>query len=105
MLDGAATMYESLLQPRLTARDIVRGGFYSPSRAVENLFWMGRYAERVESVGRLLRATALRLVEIDPSSSAGLEVLTALCDDARLREMSSDGSCSTSSRKKPPKAH
>ena len=84
VLDGAATVYESLLQPRLTARDIVRAGFYSPSRAVENLFWMGRYSERVESVGRLLRATALRLVESDPSTSAAVEVLTALCENARL---------------------
>ena len=46
VLDGAATVYESLLQPRLTARDIVRAGFYSPSRAVENLFWMGRFRAR-----------------------------------------------------------
>jgi uncharacterized circularly permuted ATP-grasp superfamily protein len=87
VLNGAATKWESLLQPRLTARDILRGGFYSPSRAVENLFWMGRYAERVENVSRLLRSTAQRLVEIDASSSAGLELLTALCDEARLREM------------------
>src|SRR5262249_22237072 len=28
VLDGAATVYESLLQPRLTARDIVHAGFY-----------------------------------------------------------------------------
>jgi uncharacterized circularly permuted ATP-grasp superfamily protein/uncharacterized alpha-E superfamily protein len=87
VLDGTATVYESLLQPRLTARDIVRSGFYSPSRAVENLFWMGRYAERVESMGRLLRATVLRLIESDPSTSAGLEALTGLCESARLREM------------------
>ena len=46
VLDGSATVYESFLQPRLTVRDVVRSGFYSPSRAVENLFWMGRYAER-----------------------------------------------------------
>ena len=30
VLDGAATVYESLLQPRLTARDIVRAGFTLP---------------------------------------------------------------------------
>ncbi len=91
VLDGAATVYESLLQPRLTARDIIRGGFYSPSRAVENLFWMGRYAERVESVGRLLRATALRLTESDPSSSVAVEVLIALCENAGLAEVSPEG--------------
>ena len=100
VLDGAATVYESLLQPRLTARDIVRAGFYSPSRAVENLFWMGRYAERVESVGRLLRATALRLVESDPSTSAGVEILTALCEGARLGEIAPASEPQSSSRKK-----
>jgi uncharacterized circularly permuted ATP-grasp superfamily protein/uncharacterized alpha-E superfamily protein len=104
VLDGTATVYESLLQPRLTARDIVRGGFYSPSRAVENLFWMGRYAERVELVARLLRATALRLVESDPSTSAGLEVLTALCESARLREMSPAAEKRSSTRKAAKKA-
>src|SRR5499426_295038 len=87
VLDGAATVYESLLQPRLTARDIVHAGFYSPSRAVENLFWMGRYAERVESVSRLMRATARRLFESDPSNAAGFSALAALCDSARLGEI------------------
>jgi uncharacterized circularly permuted ATP-grasp superfamily protein/uncharacterized alpha-E superfamily protein len=99
VLNGAATKWESLLQPRLTARDILRGGFYSPSRALENLFWMGRYAERVENVSRLLRATAQRLVEIDPSSAAGLELLTALCDDARLRELLSEGPAQSANKK------
>ena len=32
-----------------------------PSRVVENLFWMGRYAERAESALRLLRTVALQL--------------------------------------------
>ncbi len=32
-----------------------------PSRVVENLFWMGRYAERAETSARLLRAALLQL--------------------------------------------
>src|SRR5215470_8861247 len=100
VLDGAATVYESLLQPRLTARDIVHAGFYSPSRAVENLFWMGRYAERVESVARLLRATALRLVESDPSTSAGVDALIALCENARLGEIAPAAALQSATRKK-----
>ncbi|MGE0823784.1 MAG: circularly permuted type 2 ATP-grasp protein [Candidatus Binatia bacterium] len=86
VLEGAAIHWESLLQPRVTARDIVRGRRYSPSRAGENSFWMGRYAERVENLGRLLRATARRLVENDPVDSLGIEVLLALCDAEKLRE-------------------
>lgn len=86
VLDGTTINWESLLQPRVTARDIVRGGRYSPSRAVENSFWMGRYTERVENFGRLLRATARRLVENDPADSLGVEMLLALCDAEKLRE-------------------
>ncbi len=86
VLGDGATPWESLLVPRLGARNIVRGGFYSPSRAVENLFWMGRYAERVENIGRLLRSVAQRLTESDPTHLATLKVLTLLSDKARLRE-------------------
>ncbi len=85
VLGGAVTNWESLLQPRVTARDIVREGQYSPSRAVENSFWMGRYAQRVENFARLLRATARRLVENDPADSLGVELLLALCDTEKLR--------------------
>ena len=60
---------------------------YSPSRAVENSFWMGRYAERVEEVGRLLRAIANRLIESDPAHVAAIEVLAALCEKMNLREV------------------
>lgn len=41
-----------------------------PSRVVENLFWMGRYAERAESALRLLRTVLLQLnrTEVLPAS-------------------------------------
>ena len=86
VLGDSATPWQSLLVPRLGARNIVRGGFYSPSRAVENLFWMGRYTERAENIGRLLRAVGQRLTESDPAHLATLKVLTLLSDKARLRE-------------------
>ncbi len=34
-----------------------------PSRAADNLFWLGRYVERVEGIVRLLRARNIRLAE------------------------------------------
>lgn len=37
-----------------------------PSRVVENMFWMGRYAERAESSLRLLRTIFMQLNGIDP---------------------------------------
>ena len=88
VLGDGATPWQSLLVPRLGARNIVRGGFYSPSRAVENLFWMGRYTERMENIGRLLRAVGQRLAESDPAHLPTLKVLTRLSDKARLREAS-----------------
>ena len=47
-----------------------------PSRTAENLYWVGRYAERAESIGRLLR-TALRMFREseEPSLGAGSQPL------------------------------
>ena len=39
-----------------------------PSRVVENLFWMGRYAERAESTLRILRTTFIQFNSESPSS-------------------------------------
>jgi len=102
VLGDGATPWQSLLLPRLGARHLVRGGFYSPSRAVENLFWMGRYGARVENVGRLLRATAQRLTESDPSHLATVKILTALADKARLGEVASAPASGQAAKKKPP---
>jgi uncharacterized circularly permuted ATP-grasp superfamily protein/uncharacterized alpha-E superfamily protein len=102
VLGDSATPWQSLLVPRLGARNIVRGGFYSPSRAVENLFWMGRYTERVENIGRLLRAVGQRLVESDPAHWPTLRALSLLADKARLREPASAAGTPASARKKMP---
>ncbi len=45
-----------------------------PSRAADNLFWLGRYVERAEGTIRLLRAYHARLSELD-NPSAGLLVM------------------------------
>jgi len=50
-----------------------------PSRAAENLFWLGRYAERAEDMTRLLRAAYDRRNDFQGSASeAGVEALRAL---------------------------
>ncbi len=41
-----------------------------PSRVVENLFWMGRYAERAETTLRMLRTTFMLLNGEEPISDA-----------------------------------
>jgi len=50
-----------------------------PSRAAENLWWLGRYAERAEAATRLLRAVQDRLADFEGSANAaGLESVRAL---------------------------
>ncbi len=51
----------SLLPPPSFPVAISRGGGDLPSRAADNLFWLGRYAERAESIARLARVVAARL--------------------------------------------
>ncbi len=102
VLGAESAQWQSLLAPRLGARSIVRGGFYSPSRSVENLFWMGRYAERIDSTARLLRAVGQRLAESDPAHLATLKVLTLLADKARLREPAGRSTATTAAGKLPP---
>ena len=57
----------------------VRSGASSaelPSRVADNLFWLGRYAERLEGTLRLLRCLVVRL--LDESSADGSPELAAL---------------------------
>ncbi len=50
-----------------------------PSRAAENLYWLGRYAERAEGVARLLREIEARRTEFHESGDqAGRDCITAL---------------------------
>jgi len=51
----------SLLRPPRVRIEIQRAGNEAPSRAMDNLFWLARYAERTESTVRLLRSLVLRL--------------------------------------------
>ncbi|MCA3563620.1 MAG: circularly permuted type 2 ATP-grasp protein [Methylocystis sp.] len=53
-----------------------------PSRAADNLYWLGRYVERTEGHLRLLRALHLRLSE-DPSGSAPTVALLRKALDER----------------------
>ena len=53
----------TLLKGELGARDIVRATPQLASRTAENLFWLGRYGERVENTARLLRMACERLFE------------------------------------------
>jgi uncharacterized circularly permuted ATP-grasp superfamily protein/uncharacterized alpha-E superfamily protein len=49
-----------------------------PSRAAENLFWLGRYVERTEQALRVVRAIARRLVDVEAGSGAVSRLVSVL---------------------------
>jgi uncharacterized circularly permuted ATP-grasp superfamily protein/uncharacterized alpha-E superfamily protein len=51
----------SLLAQRQASQKLHRGGRDLPSRAADNLFWLGRYTERAEGAVRLFRSLVIRL--------------------------------------------
>ncbi len=63
--EGPADTF-SLLRPSAREPEIRRTGEAPPSRAMDNLFWLGRYIERAENLVRVLRAVTERLGE-DPA--------------------------------------
>lgn len=61
LADGPVSDF-SLLSARSRV-ELTRAGGDLPSRAADNLFWLGRYAERAEGITRLLRGISVRLAE------------------------------------------
>jgi uncharacterized circularly permuted ATP-grasp superfamily protein/uncharacterized alpha-E superfamily protein len=55
----------SLLPSATHAVEVIRSRGEVPGRVADNLFWLGRYAERAEGTARLLRTVLMRLLEID----------------------------------------
>jgi uncharacterized circularly permuted ATP-grasp superfamily protein/uncharacterized alpha-E superfamily protein len=67
----------SLLRPAGGKIEIVRTGADLPSRVADNLFWLGRYAERSEGTARLLRSVIMRLTD-DESGARSPELAVLL---------------------------
>jgi len=83
VLAGEQTSQFTLLQSQSATLDVNRAAFALPSRAADNLFWLGRYLERVEPAVRVARAILPRLVqESDLAAMAGVaagrRILTGL---------------------------
>jgi uncharacterized alpha-E superfamily protein len=53
----------SLLPPAGQTSELSRAGNDLPSRAADNLFWLGRYVQRAEDLVRLMRGILVRLTE------------------------------------------
>jgi uncharacterized alpha-E superfamily protein len=62
----------TLLRPATHPLEVSRATFDLPSRVADNLFWLGRYTDRMESVVRLTRAILARFQEGDAARTAGL---------------------------------
>lgn len=67
---------DTMLTPQRAAHMSNQPGVL-PSRAADNLFWLGRYVERTENTIRLIRAYHIRLAE---SANADSPLLAALSD-------------------------
>ncbi|MGE3508884.1 MAG: circularly permuted type 2 ATP-grasp protein [Vicinamibacterales bacterium] len=71
--------------PRPVARE---SGFplerFTSSRAAEHLFWLGRYAERSENCGRLLRTVLTRLTDPDDFTGPVRTVALHTCREHEL---------------------
>jgi uncharacterized circularly permuted ATP-grasp superfamily protein/uncharacterized alpha-E superfamily protein len=85
VLAGGPVNTFSLLQPTGTQLSITRAGGDLPSRIADNLFWLGRYIERADSVARLgrvilTRATDQYGAENSPELTPLLDVLVRLAE-------------------------
>jgi uncharacterized alpha-E superfamily protein len=74
VLSSGPVTQTTLLTSASASLEVNRATFELPSRVADNLFWLGRYVERVEAAVRVARAILTRLYqESDPISAAGLE--------------------------------
>ncbi|HTO08044.1 MAG TPA: circularly permuted type 2 ATP-grasp protein [Myxococcota bacterium] len=65
----------TLLRPPGAPVELTRGGAELPSRVADNLFWLGRYVERVEGAARLARAAIARISGDSPETDSALPAL------------------------------
>lgn len=92
MQAGGAVADVWVVSPEPVAPDtLVSAGSFSraapgilPTRAAENLYWLGRYVERTEGAIRLLRAWHLRLAETEDAGDARLRAMAAYMKELGL---------------------
>ena len=75
---------QSLIKVAPQARDI-QSDFALPSKAADNLFWLGRYVERAENAFRMLRAYHYRLAESGHSETNLLKAVSAFLDATGMK--------------------
>jgi uncharacterized circularly permuted ATP-grasp superfamily protein/uncharacterized alpha-E superfamily protein len=60
---------ETTLLPHPERMPVQRAAGLLPSRAADNLFWVGRYVERTEATLRLVRSMVNRIAEVDDAAA------------------------------------
>jgi len=78
VLSSAPITHTTLLRSPSSPIEINRATFDLPSRVADNLFWLGRYVERIDSTARISRALILRLQEPEGASDRGLEAAVGI---------------------------
>jgi uncharacterized circularly permuted ATP-grasp superfamily protein/uncharacterized alpha-E superfamily protein len=69
---------ETTLLPHPERMPVQRAAGLLPSRAADNLFWVGRYVERAEATLRLVRAMINRIAEADDAAAPVIASIGAL---------------------------
>ena len=69
---------ETTLLPTPERMPIQRATGALPSRAADNLFWVGRYVERAEATLRLIRALIVRVAEADDAAAPAIDTISGL---------------------------
>jgi uncharacterized circularly permuted ATP-grasp superfamily protein/uncharacterized alpha-E superfamily protein len=69
---------ETSLLPNPERMPVQRAAGLLPSRAADNLFWVGRYMERAEATLRLVRAIINRLAEADDAAAPVISAIGML---------------------------
>ena len=69
---------ETTLLPAPDRVAIRRSAGPLPSRAADNLFWVGRYIERVEATLRLVRALIHQVIEDDDAAARIVSQISSL---------------------------
>jgi uncharacterized circularly permuted ATP-grasp superfamily protein/uncharacterized alpha-E superfamily protein len=87
MSQGHVDASFSLLRTTVTSADLVRTPAGLPSRLAENLYWLGRYAERCDDMARLLRlALGLRLQDTEDEENAQLPLTELAFETGLIRQ-------------------
>lgn len=78
-------VFKSLWRPTIEAARIQRNPRELPSRAADNLFWLGRYTEQADWTFRVLRLCLSR-IEADSGARQSLGLASALLTDLMKRD-------------------